>query len=202
MSTEYLTELLGLMERYSFKRGEFVLASGKKSSFYYDGKAVTLSPRGHFLIGHIVFDAVQAAGAEAVGGLTAGADAISSAVAYTSELKGKRIPAFFVRDQQKTHGTKEVVYQAYSDNGQSLISKGRRVAIVDDVMTTGTSIRKAITEVEERGCKVVLVLTLVDRCDPEGDEIRHSPNYSFQALFSADSQGRVHVNGLPTSAAV
>jgi len=201
MPEDYVAELLELMERYSFKRGDFTLSSGKKSNFYYDSKAVTLDPRGHFLIGHIVFALVRAAGAEAVGGLAIGSTAISSAVAYTSELMGYPIPTFYVREQQKTHGTKQLVYESRSRDGRPLISEGRKVAIVDDVMTTGASIAKAIEEVKGQGCQVVLVVTLVDRSDPEADSIRR--NYNFVPLFSADADGRVDVNRLvPASAAV
>jgi len=202
MPEDYLAELLDLMERYSFKRGDFTLSSGKRSNFYYDGKPVMLSPRGQILIGRIVFERVTRAGAEAVGGLTSGADFISSAVVYTSEVRGKPVPGFYVRDVPKEHGTREILYQSYSDNGHEVVSSGRRVAIVDDVMTTGKSIQKAISEVERRGAEVALVLTLVDRCDPEGDCIRN--RYNFETLFSVDSEGRVRVDSTssPHAAAV
>ena len=201
MPRDYVAELLELMKRYSFTRGDFTLSSGKKSSFYYDGKTITQDPRGSFLIGHIVFGLVHAVGAEAVGGLAIGSNAISLAVAYTSELIGHPIPTFYVREQPKTHGTKQLIYASRSMDERPVISRGRRVAIVDDVMTTGASIDRAIKEVEREGCEVVLVVTLVDRSDPEADFIRR--NYNFVPLFSADADGRVHVSRLvPASAAV
>ena len=133
----------------------FKLVSGRMSNYYFNCKAVTLHPEGLYLIGNIIFDMINTAGIKGIGGLTLGADPIADAVAYTSYLKNRPIEAFVVRKTAKAHGTMQWI--------EGNISAGDKVAIVDDVITTGKSTIEAIQKAQEGGLDVVKVIALVDR---------------------------------------
>ncbi|MEZ4526612.1 MAG: orotate phosphoribosyltransferase [Desulfobacterales bacterium] len=160
-------ELIELLCQKSFQYSEepiFKLVSGRMSSFYVNCKPVTLSPRGMFLIGHLVFEAIQDAGVSAVGGLTFGADPIAVATAFASEFKGQPIKAFSIRKTQKDHG---IVRWIEGD-----MTPGERVAIIDDVATTGGSTIKAIERARSEGLEVVRAVILVDRQEGGLENIR------------------------------
>lgn len=147
----------------------FRLVSGRMSRFYVNCKPTTLSPRGMFLAGHLVFDAVRDARVAGVGGLTFGADPIAVATAFASELEGQPIQAFSIRKTQKDHG---IVKWIEGD-----LAPGQRVAIIDDVATTGGSTIKAIERARETGLEVVRAVVLVDRQEGGMENIRkHVPD--------------------------
>src|SRR3990172_8698758 len=155
VTREDVAELQSLLERHARLKGDFVLSSGLKSKFYFDSKPVTLSPDGRALVGRVIEPILQELGAQAVGGLELGAVPISDAIA---------LPSFIVRDEKKGHGTKERIAAAYSIRGvQGDLRSGCRVAIVDDVVTTGDSIQRAINAVEASSCEIVAVVALVTR---------------------------------------
>ena len=132
-------ELIDMLCKKSFQYSEepvFKLVSGRMSHFYVNCKPTTLHPRGMYLVGHLLFERLRDAGVAAVGGLTFGADPVAMAAAFASELGGKPIQAFSIRKTQKDHG---IVRWIEGD-----IQKGARVAIVDDVATTGGSTITAI----------------------------------------------------------
>ena len=167
----------------------FTLSSGEVSSFYFDGKRVTLSYDGLPLIGEAVWEFAMATGAEAVGGLSAGSIPISdAAVAYAAFSRQRPLQGFYVLDAEKAHGTRERLYQAFTESGDAL-SKGTNVLIVDDVMTTGNSMMQAIKEVERRGASVCGVLVLIDRrvSASAADDIRTI--YHFDAIAQSDDKG-------------
>jgi orotate phosphoribosyltransferase len=143
---------------------------------------VILWPKGAYFIGKKIFDILKGTGVEVVGGMTMGADPMVTAVSVVSYLEGKPIPAFIVRAEVKGHGTQKGI--------EGPQKKGSRVAIVDDVITTGGSVLRAIEAVEAEGCKVVTVVVLLDRHQGGSDEIRRR-GYDFQALLSADASGEV-----------
>jgi orotate phosphoribosyltransferase len=174
--------LLELFRERGVLRGEFTLSSGLKSSVYFDGRMVTLWPEGAYLIGRKILRMLDEVGAEAVGGMTMGADPIAAAVAVVSYQEGKPIPAFMVRSGVKDHGTQKRI--------EGPLKAGSKVAIVDDVMTSGTSVLRAIEAVEAVGCKVVKVVVLLDRQQGGADEIRRR-GYDFAALLRADADGSV-----------
>jgi orotate phosphoribosyltransferase len=176
--------LLEVFEEHAVLRGEFTLSSGLKTSYYFDGRMVTLWPEGAYLIGRKILHILVAAGAEAVGGMTVGADPIVAAVAVVSHLEGRPIPAFIVRGEVKEHGTQKRI--------EGPLKAGARVAIVDDVITTGGSVLRAIEAVEAEGCRVVKVVVLLDRQQGGADEIRRR-GYAFSAILSADSSGEVRL---------
>jgi len=177
--------ILELFREHAILRGEFTLSSGIKTSYYFDGRKVTLWPEGAYLIGRRVLDIIAGAGAEAVGGMTMGADPIAAAVAVVSHLEGKPVPAFIVRAETKGHGTQRRV--------EGPLPKGARVAVVDDVVTTGGSVLRAIEAVEAEGCSVVKVVVLLDRQQGGADEIRRR-GYDFTALLTADASGDVRLS--------
>ncbi|MGE0084376.1 MAG: orotate phosphoribosyltransferase [Desulfococcaceae bacterium] len=173
-------ELIEMLCRKSFQYSEqpvFKLVSGRMSSFYVNCKPVTLSPRGMFLIGHLVFDAVRNLSVSAAGGLTFGADPIAVAAAFASELKGQPIKAFSIRKTQKDHG---IVRWIEGD-----MTPGERVAVIDDVATTGGSTIKAIERARSEGLEVVKAVILVDRQEGGLENIRsYVPDVS--AIVSRD----------------
>lgn len=190
-------EFAALLQAHCFSFGDFVLASGRRSSYFYNGKLVTLSPRGAYLTGRLIFETLRGQGIEAVGGKTLGADPIATAVALVSGQLGEPIPAFIVRAAQKDHGKKDLIAEAHGTGGAPLLGPGRRVAVVDDVATTGGSCFEAIQEVEARGCTVAMVVTLVDRQEGAAENFA-ARGYLFRPLYLADAQGRL--SAAPTDA--
>jgi orotate phosphoribosyltransferase len=187
-----LDELYDLLREQCLSYGDFVLTSGRHSNYYYNGKRVTLSPRGALLVGRVLFEMIRGKGIEAVGGTSIGADPMVTAVAIASEIEGDPLPAFIVRKEQKQHGTRESVAEAFSPDSRPLLTTGRTVAIVDDAITTGGSLFEAIEAAEALGCKVGLVLALVDRHEGGADAIR-ARGYEFAAPFGCDPSGELHM---------
>ena len=160
-------ELIKILCEKSFKYTEepsFKLVSGRMSRFYVNCKPTVLSPRGMFLTGHLVFEAIRDLDVKGVGGLTFGADPVAVATAFASELKGKPIHAFSIRKTQKDHG---IVKWVEGD-----LEPGDRVVIIDDVATTGGSTIKAIERAQSEGLEVVRAIILVDRQEGGLDNIR------------------------------
>ena len=181
--SETVDRLLALaLERGAIKYGDFTLSSGKKSSYYFDGRLLSLDPEGAHLIAQALLPILQQAGAQAVGGTTLGADPIVTAVALASYLAGDPMPAFIVRKESKGHGTKQ--------NIEGPLLPGSKVAIVDDVCTTGGSLFHAIQAAEEAGCTVVKVVSLLDRNEGGSEEMRKR-GYDFSALLAATPEGKI-----------
>lgn len=141
----------------SVRRGDFVLASGKRSSYYVDARLTTMSAEGLVLIGRIGLAAMRGRGwhPKAVGGLTMGADPVAYAVAAASTAQLPIVDAFSVRKEAKAHGTGRRI--------EGNFARGDPVVIVEDVMTTGGSARQAIEAVQAEGGRVLGVLVVVDR---------------------------------------
>lgn len=161
------TELIDMLCRKSFRYHEtptFKLVSGKMSRFYVNCKPTVLHPRGMFLVGHLVLDAIKGLQADGVGGLTFGADPIAVATAFASELEGCPLQAFSVRKTRKDHG---IVKWIEGD-----LKQGDRVVIVDDVATTGGSTVKAVERARSEGLEVVKAVILVDRQEGGIENIR------------------------------
>lgn len=175
----------------ALKHGQFTLASGKKSNHYFEGKKLTLSPEGAYRVGKAIFDELANIDVDAIGGLAIGADPIATAVSLVSHLEGKPIPSFIVREEPKEHGTKQRI--------EGHIKEGFRVVIVDDVITTGGSVDKAIKAVEEAGCKVVKVVALVDRHDGGSDKLREA-GYDFLSIIDWWPTGEITI-GKPSAVA-
>ncbi len=160
-----------LLKTRSLKIGDFLLASGRRSRYYFDSKLTTLTAEGAYLTARCFLEVVRENGirAEAIGGMTLGADPIVSAVAALSHLEGPPLDAFIVRKEPKGHGTMQWI--------EGGVKPGQRVIVVDDVVTTGGSTLKAIERAKEFGLEVVAVLALLDR--EEGGTETLSREYAF-----------------------
>ena len=192
MTRQDIEELHRLMQ-YCFKHdGPYQLSSGLVSKYYYDGKLGTLHPPTVWLAANAIVDVVLSSGAEAVGGREAGSIPISDAIGIAAHLKGHFLPSFFIRKEAKTHGTRSDVSQAHF-NGEELLTPGRRVAIVDDVITTGRSIDEAIDAVEKKGCVVTAVIALVERHESGGTKLR-GRNYPVFRIFYTDEDGTLFID--------
>jgi orotate phosphoribosyltransferase len=149
--------LLSLLAERSARRGQFTLASGRQSTLYIDARLTTMSPDGLALIGPLALAALHEVDwrVNAVGGLTLGADPISYAIAYASAHTASPLRAFTVRKEAKAHGTGRLIEGPFLE--------GDRVAVIEDVITTGGSALRAVDAVRTAGGTVVGVLALVDR---------------------------------------
>ncbi len=145
-----------LLER-SLRVGEFVLASGARSSYYVDARRATMSAEGQRLTGKVLYDLIEEMGWDVahVGGLTLGADPVAYAIAHHSASRARPLHGFTVRKEAKEHGTGQQI--------EGGLPPGARVAIVDDALTTGGSAIRAIDAVRRHGATVVGVLCLVNR---------------------------------------
>lgn len=168
--------LIRLLAKCSVQIGQFILASGKTSSVYVDARLTTMSPDGMALIGPIALEAIRSTGwnPDSVGGLTLGADPISFAISYASSLTSKPLRAFTVRKEAKMHGTGNLI--------EGPFSKGDRVVIVEDVITTGQSAMRAIEIVRRAGGKILGVLALIDRKEG-GQEALHRNGHDVVSLI-------------------
>lgn len=154
--TEHST-LIALLAERSAKRGQFTLASGKQSTFYIDARLTTMSPEGLSIIGPLALSVLGESDwrVDAVGGLTLGADPISYAISYASARSSHPLRAFTVRKEAKGHGTGRLL--------EGPFRRGDRVAVIEDVITTGGSALRAIDAVQAADGIVAGVLALVDR---------------------------------------
>jgi orotate phosphoribosyltransferase len=149
-------ELVQLLASRSAKVGNFTLSSGRSSSLYIDARLTTMSPEGLTVIGPLGLEALQRANwnVDSVGGMTLGADPIAYAIAYAS-ANGRPLRAFTVRKEPKDHGTQQLI--------EGPFQPGDRVAVIEDVITTGASALKAAQAITDAGGSVLGVLALVDR---------------------------------------
>jgi orotate phosphoribosyltransferase len=179
-ASEYRELLRPLVEKALIFRPT-KLVSGVMSSFYFDGKLVTLHPAGAYNLAHYLLEHIPSEEYDAIGGLTMGADPIASAVATASYEVGKQKIAFYVRKIQKEHGQRKRI--------EGPLPEGSRVVIVDDVATSGGSIMDAVRVVEEQmGCSVARVVALVDR-QQGAREFFESQGYVFDPVFTAEELG-------------
>ena len=158
--------LLMLVRERAYRDGlDIVLASGKRSSFYIDGKKITLHPEGLNLLARLLLRKLEDfPEVTAVGGLTLGADPIAAAMSALSFETGQNLEAFLVRKEPKGHGTDSLL--------EGDLSSGQKVVIIEDTITTGASARKAISAVIAAGAEPVVVLALADREDPDANAFR------------------------------
>jgi len=170
--------LIELLRERSFERKRVVLASGKESDFFIDCKQAALTAEGHALVGELMFAALGAfERVEAVAGVELGGCPLASAVSLTSFLRGAPVPALYVRKEQKDHGSKKLV------EGDRALRAGLRVAMLEDVVTTGGSTLKAVEKLRAVGAEVVGVVALVDRLEGGADALREA-GLPFVAIAS------------------
>ena len=174
-----LLALRTLLATRSARRGQFTLASGRISTLYIDARLTTMSPEGLALIGPLGLGMLRDAGwsVDAVGGLTLGADPIAYAISYASALEGDSlVRAFTVRKEAKSHGTGQLI--------EGPFRAGDRIAVVEDVITTGRSALRAAEAVRAAGGQIVGVLALVDR-EEGGREALESAGLEVRSLTRA-----------------
>jgi orotate phosphoribosyltransferase len=171
MTSDPLRELL--VQRSLRTGREVVLSTGRKSTFYFNCKPVTLSADGASLVANAFLEKLKLLPQPiaAVGGRTIGADPIVSSMLIRASDHGRILQGFLVRESKKEHGTKDLIANAPA--------KGSRVVIVDDVVTTGSSVLEAVDAAEAAGCVVVGVIVLVDRQEEGGAEniLERVPRY-------------------------
>lgn len=184
--------LVRLLATRSLRTGRFTLASGRESAHYVDARLTTMSPEGLALVGPLALTTLRGRGwnADAIGGLTLGADPIAYAVAYASVMQPPLVRAFTVRKEAKQHGTGRLI--------EGPLQRGDRVVVVEDVITTGASALRAATAVRETGARVEGVLALLDR-EEGGRNAIEAAGYGVVSLTSLSEILRelpaVHADG-------
>lgn len=170
--------LVEMLATRSARRGSFTLASGRQSDLYIDARLTTMSPDGLATIGPLALATLRETGwnADAVGGLTIGADPVAYAIAYASALEGTPLRAFTVRKEAKNHGTGKLI--------EGPFRPGDRVVVVEDTITTGGSALKAVGAVRAEGGTVLGVLAIVDR-EEGGREALNAAGVAVVALARA-----------------
>ncbi len=170
--------LAEIIKSESLRTGDFVLASGKRSTYYLDCRRTTLHPEGAWLVGQMVCERIDRCewDVDAVGGLTLGADPVATATSIASFLRKKPLSAFLVRKERKAHGTGQQI--------EGAPPKGSRVVLVEDVVTTGGSTIIAAEAAKQAGLEVVGAIVLVDR-EEGGRGALADHGISLEALFTA-----------------
>jgi orotate phosphoribosyltransferase len=177
-----VTRLEHLLLSRSVRHGDFVLASGQRSSYYIDCRLTTMSAEGMILIGQEGLRAIRDAGwkASAVGGLTLGADPVAYAIAAASFVAGPALDAFTVRKEAKQHGTQRLI--------EGNFVAGAMVVVVEDVITSGSSALRAIDAVTGEGGSVAGILAVVDR-EQGGRERLEQAGFPVRSLTTATTLG-------------
>jgi orotate phosphoribosyltransferase len=169
-----LPRLLELFRSRALLFGKFTLASGKESTYYINSKKALFHSECAALLGDALFETTKDLNIQAIGGLEIGALPLATAAVIRYHDAGRTVEGFFVRKLAKDHGSKERI--------EGLLEPGWRVAIVDDVLTTGGSALEAVKAVEERGAIVAAVVCIVDRL--QGAREVFAPKYPFLPLFT------------------
>lgn len=177
MNAEIRQELQQHLLEYALRFGDFTLTSGRKSDYYIDGRQTTLHGRGVLLAAKLLLAELKLIAVDAIGGPTLGADPVIGAVLALAALENLPLVGFIVRKEPKHHGTQQLI--------EGPLQPGMRVAVFDDTVTTGGSLKHAIAQVEASQCSVVKVFAIVDRL--EGAQQRFAQwGYPFQAFFTID----------------
>jgi len=175
-------QLLELLRERGFRRGHFVLSSGKESDFFIDCKPVVLLAEGHVLVGHALLSRIRdvLGPVSAVAGVELGGCPLASAVAYASWSEGPPLDAVYIRKTTKEHGTRKLL------EGADHLPRGAKLAIVEDTVTTGGSTLRAVRAVRDAGFDVAGVVAVVDRLEGGAGAIRDA-GLTFSALYDRTS---------------
>jgi orotate phosphoribosyltransferase len=174
MTEESRQRLLELFKARAFSFGRFTLASGKESTYYVNSKKALFHSEAVALLGEAIWDRTKDLNIQAAGGLEVGAIPLATATVLYYHQQGRELEGFFVRKEAKGHGSRERL--------EGVLPAGARVAVLDDVLTTGGSVVQAINEVEKAGATVVTVVCIVDRL--EGARELLAPKYLYQPIFT------------------
>lgn len=180
-------KLADLLMEKSYKEGDFTLTSGKKSEYYFDGKQTALHPEGGFLVGKLFMELLKDGDIHGVGGMTLGADPLVSATSVVSHLDGQGLPAFIIRKKAKGHGTGQYL------EGLANFPQGSKIALLEDVVTTGGTLITAIERVKDAGLEVSKVLCILDR-EEGGRENLEKAGYQLESIFTRQELLRIAKN--------
>ncbi|MBI2824527.1 MAG: orotate phosphoribosyltransferase [Planctomycetia bacterium] len=169
--------LLQLLRERAVRHGKFTLASGEQSDYYIDGRLIEVHPEGATLIGEAIYERIKDLAADAIGGLAVGAVPLATATVVACHRHGLAIEGFWVRADVKDHGTRKLIEGNFPD--------GARTVIVDDVITSGDSVQRAIDAVQARGGKIVRIVTMVDRQRGAKERFEQA-GYVYDPLFTKD----------------
>ncbi len=172
--TDPRERLLEVFKERAFSFGKFTLASGKESSYYVNSKKAIFNSEVIGLLGEVLYDMTKDLNIDAAGGLEVGAIPLSAVLASAYFRHGKVLEGFFVRKQPKSHGSQERI--------EGVLKPGMRVAVLDDVLTTGGSALQAIAEIEKAGAVIVAAVCIVDRLEGARDAI--GSKYDFRPIFT------------------
>ena len=174
--------LLSLLKDRAFSRDSVVLSSGETSDYYIDSKMVTVCSEGAYLIGEVIYDYTKGVDFNAIGGPGTGAIPLvtSAVISYRGHCRGKDLEGFWFRGDLKPHGTQKAI--------EGKLPANARVLIVDDVVTSGRSVIKAIQPIEKAGAEIVMVLAMVDRLRGAGAEFERR-GYGYQTIFTSRDFG-------------
>jgi orotate phosphoribosyltransferase len=167
------TQLLQAFKARAFSFGDFTLASGKKSTYYVNSKKAIFNGEVVNLLSEVLWEVTRDLNIDAAGGLEVGAIPMAAVLAQRFAMNGRALEGFFVRKQTKEHGSKERV--------EGVLKPGMRVAVLDDVLTTGGSVLQAIQEIEKVGAVVVAVVCIVDRLEGAREALA---KYPFLPIFT------------------
>ncbi len=167
--------LLELVRTKALREGKITLSSGKVSDYYVDAREVVLDPEGAYLTGRLMLDMINPA-AFAVAGMTLGADPIVTAISVVGHIEGRDLTALIIRKEPKKHGTQKFV------EGPAL-PEGSKVAVVDDVVTTGSSLLKSIERLRAEGYEPIQVVAILDR-EEGGSERLKEAGYRLESIFT------------------
>jgi orotate phosphoribosyltransferase len=168
------SRLLQAFKDRALSLGRFTLASGRESTYYINSKKAIFNAEVVALLGEVLFDLTKDVNIDAAGGLEVGAIPMAVALAQRFALEGRPLEGFFVRKQAKNHGSQERI--------EGVLLPGMRVAVLDDVLTTGGSAMQAVHEVERAGAQVVVVGCIVDRLEGAREVI--APRYPYTPIFT------------------
>lgn len=171
------TELAKLLLAKSYLEKEVVLTSGKRSNYYFDCKQTALHPRGALLIGQMFVDMLRGETIQGLAGMTLGADPLVTATSLIGQMQGFFWPAMIVRKEAKGHGTGSFL------EGLANFAPGDRLAVLEDVATTGGSALKACRRIQDAGFAVALVCCILDREEGAAQALR-AANIPFSSMFT------------------
>ena len=176
---ESKTRLAKLLLELSYIEKEVTLTSGRKSTYYFDCKQTALHPEGSYLIGRLFLDLLKGRGLDGVGGMTLGADPLVSSVTVLSHIDKCPLPGFIVRKQAKGHGTNQFLEVLAN------FAPGAKVAVLEDVVTTGGTLVKACERVRDAGLTVATVVCVLDR-EEGGRENLAQAGFTLESIFTRE----------------
>lgn len=174
-------ELLRLLKKDAFRKKKVVLSSGKTSSFYIDGRCVTLSPKGAYTAACLILELLKGRRFEAIGGPTLGADPIAGAIAAVSYIKKRPLKTFIIRKTPKAHGARRQIEGPH-------LKAGSRLILIDDVATSGGAFLESIDILRNEGFRVDTAVCIIDRQEGAGEALAQK-NCKLLSLFTPKDFG-------------